>query len=134
MSDRLTAAEYLERVNGKGKKGEPPDSPKASKMRNQPTPYNGRTYQSKKEATRAKELDWMVHLGEIQAWEAQVPFKLEINSILITTYVLDFLITHKDGSKSYEDCKGQRSGVPYQLFKLKKHLMKALHGIEVKEV
>lgn len=126
MNDRISAEEARKLFNKPAKK--------QSKLRNEVTEYGGRTYASKKEAKYAQGLDWKLRQGEIKGWKAQVPYELRIDGILITTYILDFLVEHNDGSREFIDVKGRKAGVQYQLFTLKKHLMKALLSIEVKEV
>ena len=106
---------------------------KKSREGNVPTEYNGVTYASKKEANRARQLDWKVAAELIKGWKCQVPFKIEIAGIHITTYIADFVVDH--GSRiEVEDCKGRKSGGPYQMFIIKKRLMKIVHGIDIIEI
>jgi hypothetical protein len=111
-----------------------PEPPKGSKLRNEPTVYNGDRYDSKAEARYAANLDLRVRCGELAKVERQVPYELTLNGHLLTSYVADFRLTFPDGRQEVHDVKGQRSGVPYRLFKLKATLMLALLGIEVKEI
>ena len=107
---------------------------KRSREGNVPTEYNGIMYQSQKEANRAKHWDWMLQLGQIKYWKRQVPLKIEIGGIHITTYLCDFVAEYNNGKIRYEDCKGRKSGGPYQMFQIKKRLVKALLGIEIIEI
>lgn len=70
----------------------------------------------------------------IKDFETQVEYSLDVNGVHICKYYLDFLITHNDGSKEYVDTKGYKKGTVYKLFQSKKRLMKACHGIDVKEM
>jgi len=106
---------------------------KKSREGNIPTEYNGVAYASKKEARRAQQLDWMVATELIKGWKRQVPFKIEIEGVHITTYIADFVVDY--GSRfEVEDCKGRKSGGPYSLFKIKKVLMKVVMRINIIEV
>ncbi len=61
----------------------------ASKYHNQRTVYNGVTYHSAKEASKAAELDMLVKAGEIDYWLRQVPFIVGYDPM--TIYVADFM-------------------------------------------
>ena len=120
MRDRMSAEEfrmYLE--TGKLPKE------KKSKYNNRKTEYNGVTYDSKKEALRAAELNLMIKSGEIVTLARQVRYRLAQG----VEYVADFVYTTKDGKTVIEDVKGFKTDV----YKMKKKLMKDIHGIEVKE-
>ena len=71
----------------------------------------------------------------------QVRYPLVVNGEKITTYVADFKVTFADGHTEVIDFKNPylaegkgRSTPAGQLFQLKKKLMKALFGIDVKVV
>ena len=49
-------------------------------------------------------------------------------------YVADFVYTDKSGALVVEDAKGFKSGVAYDIFVIKRKLMRIIHGIAVKEV
>ncbi len=53
-----------------------------------PTEYNGATYPSKAEASKAQELDLLVKAGEIDFWLRQVPFPLGSGIIYRADFVL----------------------------------------------
>lgn len=112
----------------------PATGPKPSKLGNTRTEYNGIWYDSKAEANRARTLDLLIKAGEVLHWERQVVFDLTVASVHICKYKLDFRVHWADGRTTFEDVKGQRSGVPYDLFKAKKRLMLACHGITVDEI
>lgn len=100
-----------------------------SKFGNRRTEYNGITYDSKKEATRAAELDLLVRSGVVERWERQVPFQVEINNIKIFKYVADFVVYYKDGMVRVEDVKGFRT----PLYRMKKKAVEAYYGIKIYE-
>jgi hypothetical protein len=89
---------------------------------------------------------WFDSKGELQRWlylldaekrgviddlKRQVPFKLEVNNILICEYVADFTY-RKPGPGGYvvEDFKGMITDV----FRLKAKLFKAVNGFNIKVV
>ena len=121
MNDRMTAEEYREYLAT----GKMPTLQTKSKYRNRKTELDGVTYDSKKEARRAAELNLMLKNGEIITLARQVRFRLTKG----IEYVADFVYTTKDGEQIIEDVKGMKTDV----YKLKKKLMKELRGIEILE-
>jgi hypothetical protein len=120
-----TVDEFKERVK---------KHPKKSKMGNKPKVYNGVRYQSTAEAHHAGNLDFAIKAGLVERWERQISYKLVVNGVLITTYILDFRVFFTDGTIQYQDVKGRHEGVPYDLFTAKKNLMYALFSIVVIEI
>ena len=102
---------------------------KRPKYRNRKTSIDGRTFDSKLEAARYVELKRLQEGGIISGLRCQVPFALEINGNLICKYVCDFRYVDIDGKTVTEDAKGMRT----REYTLKKKLMKAIHGIEIRE-
>lgn len=102
-----------------------PEAKKPSKYRNKRTEANGKTYDSKKEAKRAQELQLLVRAGEIAGVMEQVTFTLAGG----VRYRADFVILNWDGTYAVEDVKG----VLTKEYKIKKRLM-AERGLEIKEV
>lgn len=111
----------------------PPEPARPNKMGNEPKVYNGQRYDSKAEAHYAQGLDFKVLAGLVLRWERQIVFSLDLNGVHLAKYKLDFRVHYADGRIEHIDVKGQRSGVPYDLFKLKKRLMLALFAIDVLE-
>lgn len=99
------------------------------------------TFASKREAERAVELALMEKAGKIRDLEFQVRYRILVNGVKICDYVADFRywegrIVEIEGteglqglSQVVEDSKGYRT----KEYKLKRKLMKAVHGIEVLE-
>jgi len=102
------------------------NAPKPRKYRNEPTEYNGRRYDSVKEATHAYTLDLRVKGGGIAAWCAQVPFPLAGG----IRYIADFVVLAFDGTWCAEDAKGFRT----KEYKLKRKLFKERYGRDIVEV
>lgn len=101
-----------------------------SKYRNKRTLYNGRLFASKKEAERAIELDLLVRSGIVKEWEAQPRFPMEHNGVKICSYVGDFRVIYPDGRIEIEDVKGMKT----PMYNLKKKLVRAFYGIDIKEI
>lgn len=70
--------------------------------------------------------------GEVQLIEREVRYELIVNGVFLAAYLLDFRITYTDGRIEYVDCKSTATKTP--LYMIKKGLMLALYGIELKEV
>ena len=105
-----------------------------SKMGNVPVEVDGRRFASKKEAKRYGELVLLEKAGKIFDLRCQVRHKLQVNELLICTYVSDFTYTDEDSISHVEDVKGRRTGSAYGLFRIKAKLMLACLGVIVEEV
>lgn len=101
-----------------------------SKYNNRKTFYSGRTYDSKKEAKRAAELDILVRVGEITSWFPQPVFRITHNGVEICKYIADFKVVYPDGRVEYEDVKGVKTDI----YRLKKKLVKAFYSIDIIEL
>ena len=88
--------------------------------------YKGTEYHSKMEARYAAALDLRmraVHPSfRIAGWKRQVPVKLEVNGKLVSTYIVDFVVTHTDGRLEYVEIKGLETPE----WKIKEKLFRAL--------
>lgn len=106
-----------------------------NKFRNNPTEWDGIKFDSKKECSRYIVLKMMEDNGEITDLRRQVRYLLiPTQKICGKTersiyYVADFVYC-KNGTFVVEDVKGFRT----QVYKIKRRLMKQIHGIEVVEV
>ena len=106
-----------------------------SKYRNTKTTVAGVTFDSKREAARHAELLLLQRAGHITDLRLQVPFEL-VKGVKFAgaararpalRYVADFVYTERD-KQVIEDVKG----VETTEFKIKRHLMLALLGLEVR--
>lgn len=101
------------------------------------TEYNGRLYDSKKEAQYASILDLskraIAPTCRVVSWEPQVRFDIVINDKKICSYYLDFLVKYADGHIEHIDVKGGRA-TKTAVYRLKKKLVEAVHNIKIKEV
>lgn len=102
-----------------------------SKYRNTPTTVDGIRFDSKKEAYRYGTLKLLLAAGSIRDLEIHPPYPLVVNGVKVGRYVADFRYTDVGtGKQVVEDVKGVRTAV----YKLKKKLVAALHGIDVVEI
>ena len=110
-----------------------------SKYGAQKTTFQGRTFDSKREAERFAELRYM-QMGKLIAdLDCQVKFELipalkDENGKVIeraVTYIADFVYTDlKTGLKVVEDAKGCKT----KEYIIKRKLMLHVHGIRIREV
>lgn len=92
------------------------------------TTLDGRKFASKKEARRYAELLLLQKAGLIRNLECQASFPLTVNGELVATYIADFEYV-ENCQHVVEDAKGVKTPV----YRLKRKLMKAIHGIEIRE-
>ena len=140
ITENMTVEQYREFAETKPKKRQ--------KYNAQKTMYNGITYDSKKEAKRAAELDLLVKSGAIKWLERQVVYEWYAQYSCETAcyysetqrYIADFRFF--DASKRewiVEDVKGykkkgKRKSDAYQTFLRKKKIVEALYNIRITEV
>lgn len=101
------------------------------KFRNKPTTLGGLTFASKAEAKRYGELSLMQRAGLITNIVVQPKFRIDVNQYHICDYIADFCY-HQNGVQIVEDVKSKPTKTPE--YRLKKKLMKAVLGIEIKEI
>lgn len=102
---------------------------------------DGRTFDSKKEAERYRELKLLERAGKITDLDTQVSFCLipkqldEKGKVIerACTYKADFVYI-ENGKRVVEDVKGYKKSNAYQLFAVKRKLMLYQHGIRIKEI
>ena len=100
------------------------------KFGNVPTVVNGHTFHSKKEARRFVELDAMQRGGLISDLRRQVWYDLDVAGERICRYCADFVYYDNQRKEEVvEDPKGFQTDT----YRIKKRLMKAIHGIEIEE-
>ena len=102
---------------------------RASKYRNKKTEVDGIVFDSKKEASRYLDFRLLEQLGEIENLELQPKYEFALNGQKICTYRADFRYKEKNGTLIDEDVKGFKTS----MYNLKARMMKAFHGITVKE-
>jgi len=90
-------------------------------------------FASKFEAKRYAELSLLEKTGQITELRSQITYPLTVNSQPICKYIADFQYKDLAGNLVVEDTKGDEKAVT-DSFKLKRKLMGAVHGINVKIV
>lgn len=93
-----------------------------------PTEVDGIRFASRGEAARYKELCLLERGGAITNLRLQPRYPLVVNGVKIGTYVGDFLYD-EGGTEVLEDHKGMLT----PMYRMKKKLVKALYGIEIRE-
>jgi hypothetical protein len=105
-----------------------------NKYRNKKTTINGKTFSSKKEATRYTELALLERAGSISGLRLQVVYILAPSVVIggrkrpPLRYLADFEYW-QTGVLIVEDVKGRITDA----YRIKRHLMKSVHGIDILE-
>jgi hypothetical protein len=94
---------------------------------------DGIKFDSKAEARRYGELKLLERAGEIRALGLHPKFIFELNGVRIGSYKADFqyLLRHSE-QLIVEDVKSPASKT--QMYRLRKNMMQAFHGVLVREV
>ena len=98
---------------------------KKKKYGNHSQMYNGRRYDSIKEANYAEELDWRLKAKEIKEWTPQFKVELKVNGKLICRYYPDFRVVLPDGEVEFHEVKGGQA-TQTDVWKMKWKLFEAL--------
>lgn len=101
------------------------------KYRNEPVTVNGVRYASQKEFRRHCDLKLLERAGQISNLQFQPKYKMVINGHKVCEYWADFSYT-ENGKPVVEDVKSPATRKD-KVYVLKKKLMKACHGIEIRE-
>lgn len=107
--------------------------PKPAKYLNvKTTDASGAVHDSSKEYRRWQDLQLRARTGELTELRRQVPFALVVNDVLVCQYVADFV--YREGEATIvEDCKSPPTR-KLAAFVIKRKLMQACHGIEIRIV
>ncbi|MCM2293054.1 DUF1064 domain-containing protein [Allorhizobium sp. BGMRC 0089] len=130
MIDRLSRQQYRAELAmiEHGKKRE---KKRGNKFGAKRTTVDGITFDSKAEAAFYETLKLRQRAGEVENVEMQCPYALTINGALIATYRADFVFWDVlQGRRRVIDVKGVETPV----FKIKRKLMLACHGLEIEVV
>lgn len=100
------------------------------KYRNNKVTVDGIKFDSGREANRYRQLWMMSQANAISDLKLQVPFVCTVAGKKICTYYADFTYRTAAGELVVEDVKGMRTPV----YRLKKKLVEAIHGIQIREV
>jgi hypothetical protein len=111
------------------------DPAMASKYRNKRVRYQGILFDSMREADRYAKLSMLLSAGKIKNLERQVSYVLAPSTTIkgktkrALVYRADFRYI-EDGNTIVEDVKGAITDV----YIIKRHLMKTVHNIDIREV
>jgi len=95
-----------------------------------PTEVDGIKFASRAEARRYGDLSLLLNAGLISELVCHPKFEIKINGMHVCYYVADFQYL-EGGELVVEDVKS--AATVTKLYRLKKKLMKACHGISVRE-
>lgn len=107
-------------------------SRKRSKWGNRPVCVDGIRFDSGHEAARWTELRLLERAARITELRRQVPFRLTVNGQLVCSYIADFVYV-ESGREIVEDAKSAATR-KIATYRIKRKLMAACHGIEIREV
>jgi hypothetical protein len=102
---------------------------RGNKYHSQKTVVGGVEFASKREARWYGELLMQKRAGLVKSLRLQVPYQIAVNGFKICKYIADFVVHYANGEVSVIDAKGIKTPV----YRLKKKLMFAVYGIEIKE-
>lgn len=107
---------------------------KKNKYRNLKTFVDGKEFSSKKEAGRYCELKLLLSAGEISDLRFQEKFPLCVKGWTICLYVSDF--GYWDVKKCIKIVEDVKSPITRKnpVYRIKKKLMQAIYGIDIKEI
>lgn len=123
-----TLAEYLERAQRRGAVTTHKIAGRKSKYGNIKAEADGQIFASKHERARWLDLRLLEKAGQIRDLRRQVVYPLEVNGVKVCDYIADMTYL-RDDKLVVEDCKGYRT----EVYRLKRKLMFAVHGIEILE-
>ena len=104
---------------------------KSSKFGAKKTMVDGITFDSKWESERYGQLKAMERGGIVTDLELQVKYDIVINDIKICKYIADFVYKEESSDGKIKEIVEDAKGFETPEFKLKKKLMKAVHGIDI---
>ena len=104
---------------------------KSSKFGAKKTIVDGITFDSKWESERYGQLKAMERGGIVTDLELQVKYDIVINDIKICKYIADFVYKEESPDGKIKEIVEDAKGFETPEFKLKKKLMKAVHGIDI---
>lgn len=103
---------------------------KKSKYGNKRVVVDGLKFDSKREADRYLVLKAQRDAGEISRLRLQPCFPIVIDGFKICDYYADFSYERRDGVTVTEDAKGMRT----EVYRIKKKLVRAVHGVVIQEI
>jgi hypothetical protein len=133
LSDHLTHVAHVSKSGKVGKFRPIPSVKKPSKYRNTKTEVDGIVFDSKKEAARWLELKALEASGKISRLCRQVRVPLKVNGVVVAHWVADFEYQESVlDPLVWEDVKSDYTR-KLPVYRLKKKLVKAIYGVDIKE-
>lgn len=106
---------------------------KRPKYGNRRTRVDGLDFDSGAEAARWSTLKILERTGHVRDIRRQVRFRLVVAGVLVCSYIADFVYwDERLGREVVEDVKSKATRT--DVYRIKRKLMMAVHGIEVAEV
>ncbi len=105
---------------------------KPTKYKSRACIVDGIRFPSQKQGRRYQDLKLLESQSLIRSLRLEVPYVLKVNGVKVCKYVADFVFeeyAHGVWTVVVEDCKGFLTPV----YRLKKKLLKAVLGIEIRE-
>ena len=102
------------------------------KYKNVKTILDGISFDSRKESARYSDLKLMHRAGAITDLTLQPKFDIVINGQKVCSYIADFSYV-ENGVTVVEDVKSEMTR-KLPTYRLKNKLMRAVHGIEIREI
>ncbi len=132
MTQRMSAAEYQVSIL---------NAPKPTKFGAKKVEYDGYKFDSKREHARYCDLKVLLKSGDIADLKVHPKFEIVVNGQKICSYTADFsyfeILTPFNGGLCSEYIVEDVKSPPTRKkrdYRLTKKLMKAVHGIEIREV
>lgn len=101
------------------------------KYGNKKVTVDGIKFDSRWESQRYLYLKSLERAGTVKDLELQVKFPIVINGEKICSYIADFRYKRQNQQDEWYDIVEDAKGFETPEFKLKKKLMKAVHGVEI---
>ena len=101
------------------------------KYGNKKVTVDGIKFDSRWESQRYLYLKSLERAGTVKDLELQVKFPIVINGEKICSYIADFRYKRQNQQDKWYDIVEDAKGFETPEFKLKKKLMKAVHGVEI---
>ena len=90
-------------------------------------------FASKREAEAFTKLRILERADRIRNLQRQVAFRLDVGGFHVCKYIADFTFEEYQNGE-WVPVVADAKGYPTQVYKLKKKLMKACHGVEIREL
>lgn len=104
----------------------------ARKFGNVKTVIDGLKFDSKREAERWRQLKLLEASDRVRNLQRQVKYELRVNGFLICRYTADF--TYEELIRgAWQSVVEDVKGYPNDRWPMKKKLMRAIHGVDIRE-